>query len=947
MIHDPNVIVRNFVDNRGIVFSGTISENVLAQVNNINHKFAYVYIAISETSAATTIRLLSGDGTVSYDNVKNPRYREINSTEWKTIDDIKLNYVTIRRYIVDVSDISSLVVYARGEYGTDPATVDVGISFGDVEPQLDKAYIQNFVDKLGKVFTGAISNRELVRLSNIKHRYAVVDIDVTTASASQKLYFLNANANSYSDKLNPRYRTPESNEWTKVVSSSDGISLSTVGISRYIVDTFSLDVLSVYSNSPSSDDNAASVDVYVNYYDEDNVFIKSIKDYMPVEKKNLVFSGNITSSPFAKFTKILNRYAHVEVNVLTASSTQKIAFLTSNMTYSDTFNPPFREKEDIEWKKTVSGATAISLDSVGKRYFIVDVTNIDSLYLYANNLSDPANVQVCVYFDENSLFENEDTTDHFNELKMVQEQDILPINIKGAKFQRLREMKNVFGEYWVSYSSNYLYIGKNDDVVTINKSFFGHGNIDWAGDMCAPTLLPYYSGSFKETKKMGIVVGFADGTILRCDITNIADANTLSNWSAPNFWEKQGTARKIPIKNSSNVDANHRYDTTLPDSRYTHDVVASDGHIAYQGTPYLRRLTLPAWSKHAVMIAQYDVNGRRCSAWATDDGGVNIVSVWDCVTISLQQSADIDTSAFTAYGSGLQMFKVTRNIPSSVNKEPAAKYTMTEISGFSITKGAKTVITKTAHGLSDCDIVLFTGDAGTEWNQLTTSGSGSDSLGDNAYFVKKIDNDSFYLMEYTGSYDTQLACRHIHSVQEWAEGFIIGTGEEYPQSWFISLGKSYYTETVMNAVWKTYRLNSSENGVQRPCGIISDGAIQPSLIFGADTVKMDLGNYVIDGRTDTPTITSYGIYKIALADIDDISKAVKVCDTFEKILGLYKLGNTIVAKMNDGGLGISFDSGETWEYFSYASWQNYAKNLELNGQYLGRIVLGNGYILCQ
>lgn len=82
-------------------------------------------------------------------------------------------------------------------------------------------------------------------------------------------------------------------------------------------------------------------------------------------------------------------------------------------------------------------------------------------------------------------------------------------------------------------------------------------------------------------------------------------------------------------------------------------------------------------------------------------------------------------------------------------------------------------------------------------------------------------------------------------------------------------GASAYANTLT----KVYRLSSG--AVERACGaymVEDDYDNDPYLIWGSDYSSLKRPGVAIDGRTDLPPMSSNGILKFKLSDIDNLSK---------------------------------------------------------------------------
>src|SRR5690606_6812680 len=202
----------------------------------------------------------------------------------------------------------------------------------------------------------------------------------------------------------------------------------------------------------------------------------------------------------------------------------------------------------------------------------------------------------------------------------------------------------------------------------------------------------------------------------------------------------------------------------------------------------------------------------------------------------------------------------------------------------------------------------------------------------------------FRIKEYLGSYDNSLMCRHVHSINEHVGGLIVATGEEYPEAWLLYITQYFKdASTVVNALnigrSNVFRLNSSPLGLQRACGVLMDNEDDPNLIFNSDTSYVTtIGKWGIEGRSpeNLPRVSSNGVWRGRLSDIDDWSKFKCVLPVAEPAIWTYNVGDVIVSYYQLGGNAVSVDGGNTWDYYPKGA-------SRINGIYNNRIVIGDGY----
>lgn len=280
-----------------------------------------------------------------------------------------------------------------------------------------------------------------------------------------------------------------------------------------------------------------------------------------------------------------------------------------------------------------------------------------------------------------------------------------------------------------------------------------------------------------------------------------------------------------------------------------------------------------------------------------------------------------DLSGFGAYTSGhLSVVRRVYNNPTNANKEPAnafqyqAPITVTAVS----TAGGKLVMTTNiAHGFADTNLICFKDNsAGASpyaflANVITaglSASTDSNSAGDGRFYrVKRISSTQFEVLQCYSGVDEKVACHHIHAANTCHDGAIISCGETYPFGWF------FFEPIVDTDDFETFdlfrhrinypnvmRLNSGIESLQRAVGVLWLDDADQTLIFASDEPTLDRGPILIPGRTALlPKHNSAGVFRTKLADIDDLTKMVNICDLAEASLGIINAqGVTVVLGMS-------------------------------------------------
>ncbi len=355
-------------------------------------------------------------------------------------------------------------------------------------------------------------------------------------------------------------------------------------------------------------------------------------------------------------------------------------------------------------------------------------------------------------------------------------------------------------------------------------------------------------------------------------------------------------------------------------------------HRAYYSIPLVPMNSYEPGDK-ITLIGTYNSNsskgeGTRICVFATDDGGRQ----WYCKyefaddgTYMNWGNAINTSSIVTDYAANsFQMIKKTLNYPSGATKEPETKFTLgTPVTITSITKdNAAVVTTVSAHNLSTGNIIAIqangtpTPDPNWDWirNDTISTTSGGNGL---TFKVEVINSTSFKLYEEVHSAFNNIPCRHIHHINRIKDGYIIGTGETYPNGWI------FYAQTkesdnfdllLATDAIPFYRLNSSILSVQRTLGglLLDDDA--NTLIFALDDATITRSELIMpSGRTDAITRSSTGIYTGKLSDIDDFTKFTPICETQQVAYYFGEKCGCWIFVGQRGEFAISFDNGVTWD----------------------------------
>ncbi|MPM50779.1 hypothetical protein SDC9_97522 [bioreactor metagenome] len=262
------------------------------------------------------------------------------------------------------------------------------------------------------------------------------------------------------------------------------------------------------------------------------------------------------------------------------------------------------------------------------------------------------------------------------------------------------------------------------------------------------------------------------------------------------------------------------------------------------------------------------------------------------------------------------------NSPSSVDKEPKTLFKWSsDCDIVNITKESTAVVTtKNKHNLTTGNIIAIRSNNGYKkdsWYWLLNNDVSEKSSGNGLLFkVDVIDDYSFKLYEYVSSPDNNITCRHIHHINRVKDGWIIGTGEVYPNGWLLYMQMKEadtFAEKHAYDQFKVIRLNSSEQSVQRTLGLTLYDDKDSTIVYASDHDVLERGKVEMPvGRSETFERSSTGIFKGVLKNLDDISSFKVIYEAKEPAFFFKKLGSALVFSGQRGEFAVSFDNGDSW-----------------------------------
>ncbi|MFB8509197.1 MULTISPECIES: hypothetical protein [Lactobacillales] len=337
------------------------------------------------------------------------------------------------------------------------------------------------------------------------------------------------------------------------------------------------------------------------------------------------------------------------------------------------------------------------------------------------------------------------------------------------------------------------------------------------------------------------------------------------------------------------------------------------------------------YSDNLAMLGTYRHNlgegkGVRTGVFVSDDGGRQ----WH-----FKYEFSDDAGGVSNWGSSIKLTNIegeytpnsfsiqnkTNNIPTNAVKEPENKFRLGQkIKVSSISKGNPAIVmTSTPHELSDGNTVVFhkNDDESSVFDFMTNNELTTDSHGNGIFFkVKALTSTTFELYEYVHSWSNNIPCQHIHGINRVKDGFTMCTGETHPMGWIFYIpvhSADNYGFVKASSDIEFVRLNSSEIGMQRAIGVLLPDDNSNDIIVASDTTTSPRDEISLaEGRTETISRSTVGVFRGKIEDIDDFSKFTCILEVDEPSY-YFKEHNGVYYHFGQRGeLGVSFDKGSTW-----------------------------------
>ena len=221
--------------------------------------------------------------------------------------------------------------------------------------------------------------------------------------------------------------------------------------------------------------------------------------------------------------------------------------------------------------------------------------------------------------------------------------------------------------------------------------------------------------------------------------------------------------------------------------------------------------------------------------------------------------------------------------------------------------------TRDKHNLKTNEAISLFSNSQTNYWFVSKCLSGNNYI---LFKVKVIDEYTVSLFEFVANPNNPICCRHIHHINRVKDGWILGTGEIYPNGWILYFQLKegdYFTKEFHDEFGrlKPLILNHSKNSVQRTMGVLLEDNDNNSIIFALDhsfLSRPEVSRFKISRNSN-------GIFKGKLDDIDDLMKFENIFESNEVTYLFQKISGVFVFCGQLGELGMSYDDGTTWNRF--------------------------------
>lgn len=264
--------------------------------------------------------------------------------------------------------------------------------------------------------------------------------------------------------------------------------------------------------------------------------------------------------------------------------------------------------------------------------------------------------------------------------------------------------------------------------------------------------------------------------------------------------------------------------------------------------------------------------------------------------------------------SGIKIMKRSICLPTDSDGKIVGHFDWEEVGAVEacVSLNTLTIRTNRPHFLTTGNIVCLTrGESGRypDWLSWIICSMGTTNENPIQFKVNVLDEVTIELYELVSNPMASLPCRHIHHINPVKDGWIIGTGEIYPNGWLLYFQQKMadsYSIVHAKERFSIRRMNTTRKSVQRTMGAFFLDEKDPTMVYASDhdVLEMDdLNLTFMEGISRN----SIGIYEGKLKDIDDRTKFSCVLEMVEPCYYFQKLDGMYVVSGQRGELAICFD----------------------------------------
>ncbi len=227
------------------------------------------------------------------------------------------------------------------------------------------------------------------------------------------------------------------------------------------------------------------------------------------------------------------------------------------------------------------------------------------------------------------------------------------------------------------------------------------------------------------------------------------------------------------------------------------------------------------------------------------------------------------------------------------------------------------VTTEEPHNLKNGNIIFLSGTTNNKIASYLLNNDVNDNNPGNSIFYKVVikSQTEFYLYENVSNVSNSLPCRHIHFVDRARDGWLIGTGETYPNGWVLFMSNKEgdtYSNIDMTVPFPVTQLTFTNESIQRGMGMyLYERENENYFIFASD--HDTLNRELIFNHSNSIYRNSTGVYIGKISSIDNYKQTYPIYETNEPCLFFKNIDGDFIFGGQRGELAFGYESGKTWE----------------------------------